>query len=359
MKTFRKNLRNSAFTLLELIVVLAIIVVMSSMGIPSLRQTLSRAEFREGTVMLQTELQKTRLLAMKTGVPYVFHFQTGTGIYQILPKEDYIKIYQQNKKNALGTGGTLFSSDNGGENSFDGTAPFEEAEPESDNPDNENPTDLSSDFNPSHFNSENANLSDTTPAGSRFSGSLNAPTNENLTDQNRGAVNSMIQAEGDFDSSGQVRLEGSSLPTVTRELPGQVLFDGITISAATPSGFNNSYEESGSPMETGVSRFSGTLGTPSESVNERSSESESPNADSIPLGRSETNGNENSSTDGSISSETQSQIKWGEPILFYSNGRTSHAVIHLKNFSGGNFWHSEIALRGLTGAARINYIESR
>lgn len=359
MKNFPKRLHNASFTLMELIVVLAIIVVMSSMGIPSLRQTLARAEFREGTVMLQTELQKTRLLAMKTGVPYVFHFQKGTGIYQILSKEDYIKIYQQKNNDTAGLGGyssgtlggALSQEDNGGEDPFDGSARFEEAESNSDNLNEVNQADFSSGFNPDR---SAPHSSDTSPGESRFSGSLDVPSDESFAGQNNGSINSMIQAGNDFDSPGTIS-EGS-LPNAVRELPGRVQFDGITISAATPSGFDTPSEGSGSPLEMGGSQFSGTLGTPSGPVSAGPS---SETGYSVPSDQMSTNSAPSPLTDGLTSSEIPPQAIWGEPILFYSNGRTSHAVIHLKSSSGENFWHSEVALRGLTGAARINYIENR
>ena len=74
------------FTLLELLIVLAIILMIISIASPSVVRMLEKAKFREGVLGLQTELGRTRLLAMKVGKPLVFRYQTGTNRYQVIPR---------------------------------------------------------------------------------------------------------------------------------------------------------------------------------------------------------------------------------------------------------------------------------
>ncbi len=309
-----------AFTLLELIVVLAIIVVMSSLGIPSLRQTLARSEFREGVVMLQTELQRTRLLAMKSGVPYVFHFQNGTGIYEILPKEDYLEHYLKGGART-GFAGSMNDQKENENESFAGSDQFEESDTE--NPEGE--------------------ISESAPStGSAFTGSLAAPQ-DIKTDQVSGGADAIIQNEGGLDLSADAETGKIKVPSAVKELPGGVRFWGISISEITPSETNGPGGSASEQVNSG-SVFSGSLQSPAEGP-----VLEFDPAQNL-IGPDENGGSYNS--EGSVTPI------WADPILFYPNGRTSHAVIHLKS-DGDYSWFSEVALRGLTGVPRINFIESR
>ncbi|HBT75410.1 MAG TPA: hypothetical protein DEB39_00465 [Planctomycetaceae bacterium] len=78
---------NLGFTLLELLAVLAVIVLVLSVGWPAMQRLLARNRLDSVTRELQAELYRTRLEAMRNAAPYVFRYQPGTGVYEILPKE--------------------------------------------------------------------------------------------------------------------------------------------------------------------------------------------------------------------------------------------------------------------------------
>lgn len=75
-----------AYTLFELLLVLALIVVILALGMPSINRMWSRSQIGNASQNVRTELYQTRLAAMKAGEAYVFRFRPGTGTYEILPK---------------------------------------------------------------------------------------------------------------------------------------------------------------------------------------------------------------------------------------------------------------------------------
>ena len=79
-------MKRLGFTLLELLIVLAVIVMVMAIGTPSVVQLLDRARFRDGVLNLQAELVRTRSRAMKEGTALVFRYRPHTGEYQIFPK---------------------------------------------------------------------------------------------------------------------------------------------------------------------------------------------------------------------------------------------------------------------------------
>jgi prepilin-type N-terminal cleavage/methylation domain-containing protein len=77
--------RRSAFTLLEMLVVLSLLGVMLSMAWPSMRRTLGKSQLREAAKQVRTQLATARLSAMETGRPQQFRYQPGTGRFVITP----------------------------------------------------------------------------------------------------------------------------------------------------------------------------------------------------------------------------------------------------------------------------------
>lgn len=118
MGTKRVPRFRSAFTLLELLMVLAVMTMIVALGVPSVSRLLARARFKDGVFELQAELSRTRLLSMKTGQAYLFRYLPGTGQYQVVTKslfeEERSRQMNQNKTPA---GGSLNAA--AGENQAD------------------------------------------------------------------------------------------------------------------------------------------------------------------------------------------------------------------------------------------------
>ncbi len=75
-------------TLLELLIVLAILGLLVGMSWPSMRRLLSRSRVKEAAKHVRTELGAARLRAIESGTPQVFRFRPGTGFFEVRPKEE-------------------------------------------------------------------------------------------------------------------------------------------------------------------------------------------------------------------------------------------------------------------------------
>ena len=85
----QQDRKSQGVTLVELLIVMAILVVISGLGLPSVMRMVDRSRLNSTTRELQAELNRTRLEAMKSGEPLVFHYQLGTGCYEIMSKQQY------------------------------------------------------------------------------------------------------------------------------------------------------------------------------------------------------------------------------------------------------------------------------
>ncbi|MDR3111261.1 MAG: hypothetical protein LBU65_16455 [Planctomycetaceae bacterium] len=96
-----------AFSLFELLVVLGLLVLIAGLGYPSMRRTVARGRLDSAIQELQAELGRTRLTAMKDGLPYVVRYQHGTNVYEIMPKEIFDNQPKEVGATALGTDSLL------------------------------------------------------------------------------------------------------------------------------------------------------------------------------------------------------------------------------------------------------------
>lgn len=98
----RRNGRTApkAFTLLELLIVLGLIVAVLGLGIPSLRQMYVRSRLNAAVQEIQGELYRTRLEAMKSGKAFVFRCRYGSSQYEILSQDEFDR--RENAKIGLG-----------------------------------------------------------------------------------------------------------------------------------------------------------------------------------------------------------------------------------------------------------------
>src|SRR5262249_42166726 len=72
-----------AFTLVELMLVLAIICVIAAMSWPVLKRTFELGRLKSAAEQVQAAFGHARVDAMNKGVPQVFHFEPGTPQYSI------------------------------------------------------------------------------------------------------------------------------------------------------------------------------------------------------------------------------------------------------------------------------------
>jgi prepilin-type N-terminal cleavage/methylation domain-containing protein len=79
--------RRRGFTLVEILVVLAIIVLVSAMAVPLIRKPLLRREVQSAADSVRTELFHARIGAMRSSHVYTFQYQPGSGSYRVSPQD--------------------------------------------------------------------------------------------------------------------------------------------------------------------------------------------------------------------------------------------------------------------------------
>ncbi|GHT35941.1 hypothetical protein FACS189427_06470 [Planctomycetales bacterium] len=99
-------MNNRAFTLLELLIVLGLIVAVLGLGMPAFQRLYVRSSLRAAAQQVQAEMYHTRLDAMKAGKAYVFRYCCGTSEYEILPKD----VFDNREKNKIGLGASAVGS---------------------------------------------------------------------------------------------------------------------------------------------------------------------------------------------------------------------------------------------------------
>ncbi len=94
--------------MLELLVTLAIILIMVSLSLPTLNRSLMKAELRGAAKDIRSQLHEARLQAMKTGSPYLFRYQPGTNIFEILPKDEFERLQDSTSQAGTMVGPSAF-----------------------------------------------------------------------------------------------------------------------------------------------------------------------------------------------------------------------------------------------------------
>lgn len=75
----------TAYTLIEMLIVLAVVAALAAMTWPAARRMLGRSGLREAAKQVRTALVRARLDAIETGVPHRFRYRAGTGRYEVVP----------------------------------------------------------------------------------------------------------------------------------------------------------------------------------------------------------------------------------------------------------------------------------
>ncbi len=388
-------MKRNAFTLLELILVLALITVVAAMGVGTYQRQHARSLFKSGVVELQIDLNRTRLLAMRSGQAYFFRFIPGTGIYEIAP----LRTLQESIYRANGDVLDLYSDALGGSlssSSFDASSSYSYDDLDVSDPLGMGGNVVSDDL----FSQENieADLAEAetalrvdssylsgldntlggTLSGDSYSGLSTSTLSSGGSEfalgsqldalQNMGTIPSttireMNTAEkqiGGTDNTIAWRVNKDGL-VVRKEAKGGALFRYARLSESTPTqlranrpGSASSTADSSNDLAIDAGEDMGSrLGGSLRSVPTASSST------SLGGGLTAQTSGIGAIGDALEEEETSPVVSsvWSEPILFFPNGRTSTVVLALANV-GKYSYYSEIGLRGMTGYARISSITS-
>ncbi len=387
-------MKRNAFTLLEQILVLALITVVAAMGVGTYQRQHARSLFKSGVVELQIDLNRTRLLAMRSGQAYFFRFIPGTGIYEIAPLRTLQEsIYRSNDAasdlygDALG--GSLSSSafDDGSSSYYNDVSVsdplgmggevasddlFSQENIEADLAEAETSLRVDSSYLSGLDNTVGGSLSgdfysgmatDISSGGSEFALGASLGTLQNMGTLPTTTIREMNSTEkqiGGTDNTIAWRVNKDGL-VVRKEAKGGALLRYARLSDSTPTQLraNRPGSASSSADQTNSSDFDAgedmgsRLGGSLRSIPTASSST------SLGGGLSAQTSGIGLSTD-TLEEENSSAVVsnvWSEPVLFFPNGRTSTVVLALANV-GKYSYYSEIGLRGMTGYARISSITS-
>lgn len=76
---------SEGFTLLELLIVLALIVILAGLSLPAFTGTIRSQRLRSAAESVRTEWMRAHIQAMKTGRIHVYRFQDGDRRFEIVP----------------------------------------------------------------------------------------------------------------------------------------------------------------------------------------------------------------------------------------------------------------------------------
>ena len=430
-------MRRTAFTLLELILVLAIIISIAAMGIAGFQRQYARSQFKNGVVQLQIDLLSTRLVAMQSGTAYVFRYVPGSSVYEIAPLKTLQEaLYRMNgdalddSSDALGgslasVGGGLSAPSVGAVGLSSPTGLYGEPEYTDDLFSQEN---ILADLKAaSALNATMARQAASLGGSeSAYGGSLQSPGGSTSafdssslyesTDQPLGGLtgslassnppapsdplaSSAFGASPDFSGSGSEFALGTDLTggiaseaanTITvrdltpyekklvdentlawranadgaiirKQTTGDVVFTFMRVSQSTPSNLRahrpGGVARSSAEEATGVAAEGEDLGS-ALGGSLRSIPSGSGDSEGLGGGLNSIPGDDAANDDFPILGEEAPPVSmWSEPLVFYPNGKTSNATLGFACVGDYTFY-SEIALRGMTGVARVSSISA-
>ncbi len=413
-----------AFTLLELLIVLALILVISGISVASFQRMMARSRFKAGVIEIQIDLHKARLLAMQTGTPYIFRYAPGSGVYEIAPlnalQEAIYRQYDSTDltdafggdalggsltETAFGDESTAFATDAGLYGIADGAAPIY-------SDDLFSPANVAADMEALGLGTANGFGSgldstlgfDAAAFGGDFATSdfALAPTlgssfgvSELSTSGGDAAfaIDPLTGATTFADATPWRELtteeksllaEGTTLAwrvgpdgaIFRKAASGDVIFTFMRISASTPlnlktrrsTGLDRTEAESTDDAlgdGTFESRLTGSLSAPPELSEDSPFAVPKLDGETSALGAFDgTLGGELAGLDPTLGGDPNAaptspaaSSVWSEPIVFYPNGRVSSAVFGIACV-GDVPYYSEIAIRGMTGVARISSIST-
>ena len=294
----RLNRQSAAVTLLELLIVMSILVVMAGLGLPQVLRMVERSRLTSAAKELQAELNRTRLESMKSGEPLVFHFELGTGHYEIMSKQEYDLRFPPQRTQPFpmpGMGMDMLSNMMSPGMMSDANQPQQAAG---------STAPALSDFG-------GASLSDlvaSTPQ--RSLSDIGAPST--LADFGPPSSLTDLFAEPDLQQIAAIPV--SKFRPVYKTLPHQLKLEGLGVRSKE--------------LEVGIQNAGfGMQGLEFGSLSPLSSHPS-------PL----------------------APRPYSEPIFFFPNGRTSNAIFSVCSTTGKGYY-MDVSLRGLTGTARLGDLE--
>lgn len=84
-RTGRPTSIRCAYTLVEALIVLAVLAVLTALVWPAVRGMLAKGELRGGAKQVRVALARARLDAIESGVPQAFRYRTGAGRFETTP----------------------------------------------------------------------------------------------------------------------------------------------------------------------------------------------------------------------------------------------------------------------------------
>ena len=85
----REARRRSAFTMLELMLVLAIIIVVAALAVPAVQGTIDNQAISSGADRVRVAMGQARVKAIRSGKVYAFFYQRGGQRFDVAPLENF------------------------------------------------------------------------------------------------------------------------------------------------------------------------------------------------------------------------------------------------------------------------------
>ena len=377
-------MKRPSFTLLELLLVLALIAAISGLGISGYKRQYARSQFKSGVVGIQIDLNRTRLLAMRSGQSYIFRFVPGTGFYEIAPLQTLQEaIYRMNDDATSfdgALGGSLYSDDDASL-AFDaggyGYGATGELGVESASDDLFSQENVLADLEQAgRAPSSGAAGASASPLGGTLAGDSPLGTTTDDLGYLSGVASDGLGTGGEFalgaplglgdanpiqsitirEMNSEERQIGGTPNTlawrvnldglvVRKEATGGVVFTFSRLSDSTPTNLKKKRPRGAQDAQNAQGAFADSVG---EDLGSRLGGS---------LSSSPTLGTGLGDIGDEDADDPRKSSLWSEPIVFFPNGRTSTVVVGLASV-GQYSYYSEIGVRGMTGYARISAISS-
>ena len=111
LRFLRFSSARGGFTLMELLIVLAVIVLVSAIALPLIQKPLQRQEIQKAANAVRTKLFRARIGAMSSSHTYAFQYLCRSGDYRLAPADDASASPGEIASNSGGPGATPDAGD--------------------------------------------------------------------------------------------------------------------------------------------------------------------------------------------------------------------------------------------------------